>query len=297
MADPIVHDESTPLFQNDTSETLYNRREPSQVETLRETIESNPPTPLPIRTVVVMVLLIAMTPLAFEVIFPFINQMILEVGIVDSPEEVGFYSGLIESIFAFVSLVAGYLADRVGRKPIILWGTFATAISTASFGMSKTLLAMILSRCVGGATGSVWVAVKTVMAENTDKTNQGKAFGYLTVAYRAGQILGLPLGGLLAHPERNFPFFRSKFWIENPFSLPCFVAAGTAIFSVILGYFSLNETLRSKRKQSAGPQTSETTHANNGGSPSLREILKPQVVGLLLSNALMCYVSEVIFAF
>ena len=32
--------------------------------------------------------------------------MILELGIVDDPERVGFYSGLIESIFAVMSLVA-----------------------------------------------------------------------------------------------------------------------------------------------------------------------------------------------
>lgn len=31
--------------------------------------------------------------------------MILEYGIVDSPEQVGFYSGLIESLFAVLGLV------------------------------------------------------------------------------------------------------------------------------------------------------------------------------------------------
>lgn len=75
-----------------------------------------------------------------------------------------------------------YLADIIGRKPIILWGTLATGVSTASFGMSKTLSAMIISRCIGGAAGSVWVATKTVIAECTDQTNQGKAFQYLTVS-------------------------------------------------------------------------------------------------------------------
>lgn len=33
--------------------------------------------------------------------------MILENGIVDNPEDVGFYSGLIESVFAFMSFLAG----------------------------------------------------------------------------------------------------------------------------------------------------------------------------------------------
>lgn len=73
------------------------------------------------------------------------------------------------------------LSDRIGRKPIILGGTLLMATSTATFGLSKTLSSMILSRCVGGAAGSVWVSTKIVMAESTDKSNQAKGFQLFTV--------------------------------------------------------------------------------------------------------------------
>lgn len=76
---------------------------------------------------------------------------------------------------------ASYLSDHFGRKPIIVGGTLAMAASTASFGLSKTLLAMIISRCIGGASGSVWVNAKIVLGEVTDKSNQGKAFQFYTV--------------------------------------------------------------------------------------------------------------------
>ena len=33
------------------------------------------------------------------------DQMILEIGVVDDPEKVGFYSGTIESIFAVMSFL------------------------------------------------------------------------------------------------------------------------------------------------------------------------------------------------
>lgn len=133
------------------------------------------------------------------------------------------------------------LSDRIGRKPIILGGTLFMAISTVTFGFSKTLSSMILSRCVGGAAGSVWVSAKTVMAESTDKSNQGKAFQLFTVWCVSSFPHKWALGGLLAHPERNFSLFRTKFWIEYPFVLPCFVAAGFAVFVVILGFFFLEE--------------------------------------------------------
>lgn len=39
-----------------------------------------------------------------------VDQMILEIGVVDDPEKVGFYSGTIESIFAVMSFLCGACA-------------------------------------------------------------------------------------------------------------------------------------------------------------------------------------------
>jgi len=69
-------------------------------------IVTDKPTPLPWRRVLVLLCLTAMQPLAFEIIFPFVNQMILDIGVVTDPERVGFYSGLIESIFSCMSFIA-----------------------------------------------------------------------------------------------------------------------------------------------------------------------------------------------
>lgn len=73
-------------------------------------------------------LMLLVQPVCFELIFPFIStyalsdavwprrianhirfldQMIVENGIVDDPEKVGFYSGFIESIFQVMSFLAG----------------------------------------------------------------------------------------------------------------------------------------------------------------------------------------------
>lgn len=43
-----------------------------------------------------------------SVIFPFINQFIEELKITDNPDKVGFYSGLVESVFAFVQFFTVY---------------------------------------------------------------------------------------------------------------------------------------------------------------------------------------------
>lgn len=88
-----------------------------------------------------------------------------------------------------------------------------------------------------------------MLGELTDRSNQGRAFAGLTVAYRVGQIIGLPIGGYLAHPEINFPRVFGEegiigfggFWKRWPYVLPCVVGGTGTIAIVIVGYFVLEE--------------------------------------------------------
>lgn len=43
---------------------------------------------------------------------PRTDQMILDIGVVDDPERVGFYSGVIESIFSLMSFLFGACTSR-----------------------------------------------------------------------------------------------------------------------------------------------------------------------------------------
>jgi len=73
----------------------------------------------------------------------------------DIPEEnVGFYTGLIESIFSVVQMCTmifwGRLADRYGRKPVLVVSSFGIAVFVVLFGMSKAIWQMILFRSMAG---------------------------------------------------------------------------------------------------------------------------------------------------
>ncbi|KAG8750874.1 hypothetical protein FRC12_012716, partial [Ceratobasidium sp. 428] len=205
----------------------------------------NKKTPFPWRNLMVLMALNSICPLAFELIYPFVNAMIVEIGVTDDPERVGFYSGLIESVFSLMSLITilpfSYISDHLGRKPVVLFGMGGLAVSIVCFGLSKSLVGMILSRCIGGALGASWAAIKVMTGEMTDRSNQGTAFSIMNVSYRLGQIVGLPLGGLLAHPERRWKSFDTPFWHEYPFLLPCLVGASFAIISVGFGIVFIEE--------------------------------------------------------
>lgn len=57
-------------------------------------------------------------PVAFTLIFPFISQFIEDLHVTDDPSKIGYYAGIIESIFAFTTfstvLAWGRLSDRIG---------------------------------------------------------------------------------------------------------------------------------------------------------------------------------------
>jgi MFS family permease len=44
----------------------------------------------------------------------------------------------------------GYAADRLGRKPVLVFSLAGVSIATALFGLSKTVWQMIVFRCFAG---------------------------------------------------------------------------------------------------------------------------------------------------
>ncbi|KAH9810157.1 major facilitator superfamily domain-containing protein [Melampsora americana] len=147
-----------------------------------------------------------------------IYQMLVDMNISDDPKLIGYYAGFIETIFW------GRLSDQVGRKPIMLIGLFAMAISTIAFGFQKTYLGLIICRFIAG------------MMNGT---------------FATGSIIGPLIGGFLASPAQNFQsiFGTWKFLIDYPYFLPCFVGGMFNFFGILLGLFVLEETLASKQKK------------------------------------------------
>ncbi len=81
-------------------------------------------TPLPKVQLSIVFLIRVVEPICFQVIFPFINQMLMDVGAAESEEEVGYAAGVVESVFSIAQLLTvfhwGALSDRIGRKPVLI---------------------------------------------------------------------------------------------------------------------------------------------------------------------------------
>ncbi|KAG8895641.1 hypothetical protein FRC01_012271, partial [Tulasnella sp. 417] len=209
-------------------------------------------TPLPVSQLAVLCMVRLADPIAFTQIFPYVNAMVEELHVADNPAEVGFYSGLVDSLFAIAQLFTifywGRLSDRIGRRPVILTCLLGVACGSFCFGLSKSFYQMLISRAMGGAFSGIVVVVQSIISEITDKTNQAQAFPLIGTTWCIGAILGPLIGGTLSHPAERYPkiFGNYDFLKDRPYFLPCFISSLISCFSITIAYFFLEETLPSK---------------------------------------------------
>ncbi|KAH6642351.1 major facilitator superfamily domain-containing protein [Boeremia exigua] len=200
-------------------------------------------------------------PIAFFSIFPYINSMIEHVGGIKK-ENVGFYSGLIESLFSLTQMCVmifwGRASDRYGRKPVLVFSLLGIAIATALFGMSQSIAQMIVTRCFAGVFAGTVVTLRAMFSENSTKHTQAKAFAYFAFAGNLGILIGPLLGGVFERPAEKYPrVFGYNFFRHYPYILPGLVVSGFTLSAALTTVLFVNETLHvhKKMKSTEAPMT------------------------------------------
>lgn len=198
--------------------------------------------PLPKRQMAVLAMIALAEQTALNSISPYLPDMASTFPEVKS-SEVGVYVGTIASAFALAQFATnyfwGWLSDRIGRKPVILLGTFLTALCFVAFGFCKTLWQAILVQAMMGIVNGNQGLVSTCLGEITDRSNQSQAFTYLPVLYGVGGISGPLLGGLMVF-ERN-PFTGEK--STYPYLAPNLLSAAILLLDLAITAVYLEESL------------------------------------------------------
>ena len=93
----------------------------------------------------------------------------------------------------------GWLADRWGRKPLMVWGLVAQVALTFIYLLVADPLAFVILRFIEGAVAaSVLPPARAVIADTVPPEERGAAYGIFGAFLNAGFLLGPALGGVMA---------------------------------------------------------------------------------------------------
>lgn len=127
--------------------------------------------------------------------------------------------GFIIGVFAFAAMllrpVAGDLADRVGRRPLVLLGTAIFALAPLGYAAVETIPALFVLRVLHGVGMGLGPTAATVIAADlTPAERRGAAMGWFGLASAVGLAVGPYLGAVLVRALGFAPTFAVAAAIE-----------------------------------------------------------------------------------
>ncbi len=278
--------ETTPLLREGDEEASASGDQSSDAPVASETI--------PKMQVALLCFARLIEPIAFFSVFPYINQMVQDNGGV-ADTDVGFYSGVIESLFslmqALVMLAWGRASDRVGRKPVLVVSLAGLAAATALFGLARTLGEMIAFRCLAGVFAGTVVTIRTMLAEHSTAGTQARVFSWFAFSGNLGIFLGPLFGGALAgvgDGDGAGGPGKSGLLASFPYALPGLVIGGMSVVAAVLSALFVEETLVRRARPAAGREEqdghdgADVQDGEDAQDTSVRGLLHAPGVGIVL---------------
>lgn len=145
--------------------------------------------------------------------------------------------GLLFTAFSACQFLAspifGALSDRLGRRPIILFGVLGQGLAYVLMGSATSIGMLFVSRIFSGLTAGNISATQAYVADVTRPEERTKAYGLVGAAFGGGLLFGPALGGVLS--------------LIDP-RAPAYGAAALLGLNFVFGYFLLRESLPGERR-------------------------------------------------
>jgi len=137
----------------------------------------------------------------FSFAMPFAPYYIQDLGVTD-PARLKFWVSVFAAAtpltLAVFSPVWGALADRYGRRLMLLRANFAGAVVVALMGLTPNVQVLVLLRLLQGMFTGTMTAAQTMVSVNTPERRSGLALGALSAAVFSGGMAGAFIGGFVA---------------------------------------------------------------------------------------------------
>src|SRR5260221_9292458 len=116
-----------------------------------------------------------------------------------SRDQVGVLLGTALALTAVGGLVGGALADRYGRKPLLMITILVYSIGTLASGMATGYWTLLLARAVTGiGVGGEWAVAHALVGETVPPHVRGRYGSYLQSGSAVARFFATMVGNLLA---------------------------------------------------------------------------------------------------
>ena len=180
------------------------------------------------RNILLICIAIFLSMIGFGMIFPLLPTMAASFDA--SKTEIGIVATLFALTRTLLVRPFGAFSDRIGRKPMLMWGFVGYGIFMSLFAFATNIYWMYILRAAQGiSSAAVWPAASAYIADSVSASERGKAMGYMGMATSVGIMFGPAIGG----------FLKALYGIQLPFII-CGVLTGSMSLFI---KFMLEETV------------------------------------------------------
>jgi len=140
------------------------------------------------------------TLLSLSMLLPFLPLYVEQLGVSSSSSIVQWSGVAFGATFlgtAITSPIWGHLADRYGRKPMLVRAAIGMAVVMSLIGIAHSVIELVMLRLVAGLVGGYASAATVMVGTQAPTHRSGWALGVLSMGALSGSLIGPLVGGFL----------------------------------------------------------------------------------------------------
>jgi len=139
------------------------------------------------------------------------------------PIQIGAILGGFGAVMTLAHIPAGYLSDRIGRRPMLIAAWVIGIVATLLMALAKSLPLFIVGMGIYGFTAFVVSPLDSYVTAARGKWSVARAITFISMTFNAGAVLGPITGG----------------WVGDHYGLRTvyFLSTGIFVFSTVIMFF------------------------------------------------------------
>lgn len=133
--------------------------------------------------------------LAFSSLIPISQPFMLSVVPEENITALGVILTTVSLVSNLVGVLSGFIADKYGRKLVIVFGTALSCLGAIVYFQTETTVELFIAVLLSSIGGSIVVsAMVTMVSESAEGKRRASAFGYVEMLRSIGAVIGPIIG-------------------------------------------------------------------------------------------------------